>query len=127
MDHSRPEDSHTQTHPQNKQSYLQSGITKPQRWQVTSKQIGKLQRSTWKSTMEKTVKKKRHHEKWIRTVPCIMLHHHETWLKQKHLKTSMLNKQQGLSHIRTQSSQCIVMQTLNYSNQSKKVTFSANT
>ena len=61
-------DSHTQTHTQNEQPYLQNGVTEPKRQQVTSKQIGKLQRNTQESTMEKPIKKKEHHENG--SAPC---------------------------------------------------------
>ena len=62
MDHNGLGDSHIQTHTQNEQPYLQNGVVELQRQQVTSKQIGKLQRSTQESTVEKPLKKKEHHE-----------------------------------------------------------------
>ena len=58
---------HTHTHTQNEQPYLHSVVVKPQRQPVTLKQIGRPQRSTWESTMEKLSRK------WNTTK--IVLHH----------------------------------------------------
>ena len=51
----------THTH-KNEQPYLHNVVVKPQWQPVTSKQIYRLQRSTWENTVEKPIKKKEHCE-----------------------------------------------------------------
>ena len=62
----------THTHTQNEQPNLHSVVMKPQRQPVTSKQIGRLQRSTRESTVEKPVKKMEHCENG--SAPCHASH-----------------------------------------------------
>ena len=101
MDHNGPENSCTQTHTQKRTAL-------PVDWNHKAAKVTgdiKADRQTSKEHLGKhrgkTRQEKGTPQKWIRTAPCIMLHHHETWLQQKHSKTSMLKKQQRLSHIRT--------------------------
>ena len=101
MDHNGPENSRTQTHTQ-KQTAL------PVDWNCKEAKVTgdiKADRQTSKEHLGKhlgeTCQEKGTLRKWIRTVLYITLHRHETRMQQKHSKTSMLNKQQRLSHIRT--------------------------
>ena len=48
----------------------------------------------------KTRQEKGTTQKWICTMPCIMLHHHETRMQQKYSMTSMPRRQQRLSQFK---------------------------
>ena len=101
VDHNGPENSHTQTHIQNEQPYLWIGTAKPQKVTGDIKADRQTSKEHPGKHRGKTRQEKGTPRKWICTMPCITLHHHETWMQQKHSKTSMLNKQQRLSPIRT--------------------------